>query len=94
MDVPIFVGVEDAAVQVARVALVVVAVVGLALEDLRAAALAVGPVTALAGTLEVLVALGVVVVAAVVVVLVVVSESRHGEQGQAQSHDEQQLECG
>src|SRR3989344_5260150 len=83
-SVPITVSVVDAAADVLGVALVAVAGVGLALDDLRAAALAVRPVAALAGSLA-------LVLAVVAVVVLVVSESGGGEERQAVRHDEEQL---
>jgi hypothetical protein len=78
--VPVAISVEDAAVEVLGVALVGIAVVGLALDDLRAAALAVGPVAAPARTLVV-----------VLVVIVAIGQGGDGEEGEAEGHDEEQL---
>jgi hypothetical protein len=80
-SVPVAISVEDTTADVLGVALVGVAVVGLALDDLRAAALGVGPVAALARPL----------VVAVLVVIVAIGEGGDGEEGEAEGHDEQQL---
>ncbi len=81
MSVPVAVSVEDTTADVLGVALVAVAVVGLAVDDLRAAALAVGPVAALARPL----------VVAVLVVVVAVGHGRDGENSEAEGHYEEQL---
>jgi hypothetical protein len=83
--VPVAISVEDTTADILGVALVAVAVVGLAVDDLRAAALAVGPVPALARSPVVLV---------VVPVVVIVRQRTGGEHGQAEGHDEEQLHEG
>ncbi len=80
MSVPFAVSVEDTTADVLGVALVAVAVVGLAVDDLGAAALAVGPVAALARPLV-----------AVLVVVVAVGHGRDGENSEAEGHNEEQL---